>query len=779
MYSLQKLEFEKVLKLVSEYTFSSYGKEEICALFPLEDPESELKKVEQMIDLFRTYGEPPVGGISDIRSEWARLKEGVVIEPGELKRIAVCFDSVTRLKDFFSGKAKQFSFLFVFETRFCSMEEYVKFAFRAIEDDDTVSSKASPKLSQIRQDLKKALRDARSHLDKLMASTLKDVIQDNDILTREGRYVIPVKSANRHKVNGIIHSSSGSGATYYMEPETLVPLNDEVRNLLSQEAEEVNRILRELCQILLRHAGKIEEMIKALMEWDSIWARAKFALDQNAVIPIVSENTDFELRNARHPLIGKQCIPLTLSMAGTLQGIVITGPNTGGKTVSLKTTGLTHAMGLSGIPVCAEAGTKIGRFKHIMVDIGDEQSIEQSLSTFSSHMKNIIAISKVADQYSLVLLDELGAGTDPVEGAAIALGILDVLLERGVKILVSSHMTPLKLYAYEKKELENASVMFNIDDLRPTFQLIVGLAGSSNALIISQRLGLEQSIVDRAKSFMDQDIQHIDEVLNLLHQQKLEMEAEHIQIRKLREKLERQQASLEKQLEEIKQKKYGVFLKEIQSMEEELKDIQRFTQTRVAQFKKDEQKTGDEFRAFNRELQVDLPTQLNLLKTRWESAFKEERREDELQSLSSGDFVVLKDSKLILRVVEAKTKTVIVEKDNKKIEIPKDFLSHKAKAPSDETRKAPDHDPAYAEGFQSDRIDIRGKTVEEGLLIVDDFIGFLLVKNRKSGQIIHGKGTGKLADGLWRKFASDRRIQSYRIGKPEEGGTGVTIIVLY
>ncbi len=778
MYSLQKLEFEKVLRLIAQYTFSSYGKEAVLSFHPIERPELELAKVSQLIDLFRRYGEPPVGGIADIRTEWARVSNGEILEPGELKRIAVNFDSVARLKRFFEGKSIEFSFLNPFLSRFHALEDYVAYAFRAIEDDDTISNRASPRLNQIRQDLKRAMRDVRGHLDKLMSGSLKDIVQDNDLLTRDGRFVIPIKAANRHRVSGIVHSSSGSGATYYMEPETLVPLNDTVRNLYSQEREEINRILRELCQMLLQRAQEIEETLSALVEWDSLWARARFARDQDGIIPEISSDCSFALKEAKHPLIGKQCVPLTLALSDTLQGIVITGPNTGGKTVSLKTVGLCHLMGLSGIPVCAQLHTRLGRFEHILVDIGDEQSIEQSLSTFSSHMKNIIAISETAGPDSLILLDELGAGTDPVEGSAIALGILDVFLERGAKILVSSHMTPLKLYAYQKKELENASVIFNIDDLRPTFQLVVGLAGSSNALIISERLGLGNDIVERARNFLDKDVQRIDEVLNLLHRQKIEMEEQSVRIRKVRETVEQQQLSLEKQLEEIKQKKYGAFLKEIQAMEEELREIRRYTHTKVAEFRKKQQPPSRDVESFNREVQVDITQKLGELRKNWEGSFKQESREAEIESLKAGDCILLKESQLVLQVVAVKASTIVVEKDGKTLEIPKGFIAQKTEPPVRQDNKERVEESPYREDFIGDRIDIRGKTVEEGINEVEEFIAFLLMKNRKSGYVIHGKGTGKLAEGLWQKFAKDRRIQTYRIGKPEEGGTGVTVITV-
>ena len=780
MYSLRKLEFDKVLALIADLTFSSYGKDAVLSLQPIEHPQLELSKVSQLIDLFRAYGEPPVGGISDIRREWAKVLVGKILEPGELKRIAVNFDSVARLKRFLDEKSHEYTFLTPFISRLHTLETFVKFAFLAIEDDESISNRASPRLNQIRVDLRRAMRDVRGLLDKLMTGVLKEVVQDTDLLTRDGRYVIPIKASNRHQVAGIVHSSSGSGATYYMEPEALVPMNDAVRNLQSQEREEINRILREMCQMLFQSAREIAETIDALVEWDSLWARARFAIEQDGTIPEISPDGSFSLREAKHPLIGKACVPLSLSLSDELQGIVITGPNTGGKTVSLKTVGLCHLMGLSGIPVCAAMGTRLGRFAHVLVDIGDEQSIEQSLSTFSSHMKNIISISEYAGPDALILLDELGAGTDPVEGSAIALGILDVFLERGAKVLVSSHMTPLKLYAYQRKELENASVIFDIDDLRPTFQLVVGLAGSSNALIISERLGLNPTVVDRARSFLDRDVHRIDEVLNLLHRQKIEMEEQNSRVRHLRETLERQQQSLEKQLEEIKQKKYGAFLKEIEAMEEELRQIRRYTQTKVAEFRKEKPPAGADIESFNREVQGDITQQLKDLKKNWERSFKQESREAEIDSLKPGDSILLKDSKLVLRVVEVKGSTLLVEKDGKKLEIPKGFVGQKTEPPALQPGKEWIHESASAfrEDFVGDRLDIRGKTVEEGIDEVEAFISFLLMKNRKSGCVIHGKGTGKLADGLWQRFAKDRRIQSYRIGKPEEGGTGVTIITL-
>lgn len=778
MYSFQKLEFDKILKIITEYTFSNYGKQEILNLKPFPEPGLELSKVSQLMELFLQVGEPPVGGISDIRNDWQKAKEGRILEPAELKKIAINFDAVRRLKDFFLERKDSYVFLTDFLPRLHTLDDFVKFAFRAIEDDDTISSKASEKLGRIRNDLKKAYQEAKSKLDKLIGGPLKDVLQDTTILTRDGRFVVPVKSSNRNRISGIIHSSSGSGATYYMEPESLIAFNDDIRNLLSQEQEEINRILRYLCQMLIMQEDKIEVTLLALIEWDSLWARAKFALANQATIPEITEDFSFQLIEAKHPLIGKHCVPLNLSLSDTRRGIVITGPNTGGKTVALKTVGLTHLMALSGIPVCVGQGSKVGFFEHILVDIGDEQSIEQSLSTFSSHMKNIISISELINPRSLILLDELGAGTDPVEGSAIALGILDTFLDAGAKIIVSTHMTPLKIYAYGKKELENASVIFNIEDLKPTFQLVVGLAGSSNAIVISERLGLQKTIVDRARSFMDIDVQKIDDVLNTLHQKKIEMEKDTLEIKSIKRQLEIQQSQLGKYLEEVKQKKYGPFMQQIQGMEEDLKELQRYLQTKIAEFRKDNSKTPQDFEETNKELQMDVTENLQKLKEKWGNAFRDEKKETELQSIQTGDFILLKDSKLVLKVTEVKQKTVVVEKDSKKVEIPKEFIEKKVASPDSTKNPEKIQESGYQEDYIGDTVDIRGKTVEEGMMIADGLIDFLLMKNRKEGFIIHGKGTGKLRDGLWQKFAKDKRIQAFRIGKPGEGGAGVTVLTI-
>lgn len=779
VFDFEKLEFEKLIEIVKKYCFSEFGKEKVSLLVPLENPERELIKVQELMDLFIQFGEPPVGGIYKINDYILKANSGEILDPEILLIINSTFQGIKKLKEWFLQNCINFKNLFEIVS---VMEEQEKIIFeisKSIEPEGIVSDKASSKLRQIRTDIKRAYSKLKNTLNSLLGGSLKEHIQQQTFILRGGRYLIPIKSSSRSAVKGIIHSSSGSGATYYMETEEMILENDKLRTLESEEIEEVNRILRNISSMIVKNSFKIEETLELISIFDSLWARAKFALKFDAIIPDISESAEFELYNAKHPLIGKNCVPITVRIGNGVKGIIITGPNTGGKTVTLKTVGLNHIMALSGIPIMADKGSKIGNYNNILADIGDEQSIEQSLSTFSGHLKNIRRIVDISDSNSLILLDELGAGTDPVEGAALGLGLIETLLLKGSRMIVTSHLSPLKLFAYTEESLENASVQFDLETLTPTFHLIVGVAGSSNAFKIAQRLGLQEEVLERSGKFLNKEFQNIEEVINNLQNEKIQINEELHKAKEIREELEKKEIRLSDSLDKVKKKKYEDFLEDYSFIENWIKEIKKEIEGLVGNMRKSKEKSLKENEDLNRKISSLYSKKVKELEKTLELSNPFiENEEETAEDIFLGDYVKMKGSDFSLKVLEIKRDMYIVEKDGIKIELKKDKIE---KTDIPEKKELSEQVYFYEKknyGFYGNEIDLRGKNVEDSIQEIEKFIESLIMNNLSSGSIIHGKGTGKLAEGIWAKLSKDPRIKAFNIGKPQEGGTGVTIIHL-
>src|SRR6056297_604247 len=574
-FSQTKLEFQKVLNKLKEYAFSNYGRTEALNLKPVENPLEELKKTREMLHLMFQEGEPPVGGIFDVRDEIEKVRNGDVLEPLDLLKIKNTVLGIQTLIDWFDKLEEPYPLIKFIIDGLSGFAAFTKKVDNAINQMGEIKDSASSKLKEIRVEKRRILNNLKNKLDAYVSSGFSNNLQQSSYFLRDGRYVLPIKNTSRSSIKGIIHSTSSSGATYYMEPEALVELNDKSKEIHDKEREEINRILRELSMYILNNIETFDSNNLNLVEFDLLWTKAKYALKKEGVVPELSETADFTLLNVRHPLIGEVCVPITVSLGNEKRGIVITGPNTGGKTVTLKTIGLSHLMGLCGIPILADKGSKIGFFDHIMADIGDEQSIEQSLSTFSGHLKNITQIVKHANEKTLVLLDELGAGTDPVEGAALALGLLEVLLEKKAMIIVTSHLSPLKLYCFGKKELINASVSFDVETLSPTYNLRVGLAGSSNAFEIAKRLGVPDEVLQSDDKFKTKEYANVDEILNTLHDEKKVLEEEKSKVTQLRKNLESQESLMQEKLEKLRKKKIEGFMADIDELDDFLTELKK------------------------------------------------------------------------------------------------------------------------------------------------------------------------------------------------------------
>jgi len=787
-FSQTKLEFQKVLNILKEYAFSNYGRTEVLRLSPVEDPGEALKKTREMQHLMFQEGEPPVGGIFDVREEVEKVRIGDVLEPLELIKLKNTFLGIQALISWFEKLEEPYPLIRFLVDSLSGFPAFTKKVEQAIDEQGEVKDSASTRLREIRTEKRRILNSLKNKLDSYLSSNFANNLQQSSYFLRDGRYVLPIKNTSRSSIRGIIHSTSTSGATYYMEPEALVELNDQSKEIHDREREEINRILRELSMFILNNINTFDHNNDNLVIFDLLWAKAKYANKNNGVVPELSETAEFTLLNVRHPLIGEQCVPLTVSLGNGKRGIVITGPNTGGKTVTLKTIGLSHLMGLCGIPILADRGSKIGCFRYIMADIGDEQSIEQSLSTFSGHLKNITQIVKLADERTLVLLDELGAGTDPVEGAALALGLLEVLLEKKAMIVVTSHLSPLKLYCFGRKELINASVSFDVETLSPTYHLRVGLAGSSNAFEIAKRLGVPDEVLESAEKFKTKEYANVDEILNALHDEKRVLEAEKSKASQLRKNLQDQESLMQEKLEKLRKKKIQGFMEDIDELDDVLTELKKEAEQAVSKVKKSKEASLDEIKQVNKKLELMKKEKLEDLKSKLAQADKTGKtvKYDKIQT---GDWVKIKGTQVALEIIDKRDGKVIVQNGPLKVEVaPGNLIPAQRDEIPDQEREdkyafytivnSQVSRQSQSKGFYSQRLDIRGNTVEEGIEKLNAFLEQMMVKNQKIAYIVHGKGTGRLAEGIWDYLNNDSRIQSFRIGKPQEGGTGVTVIDL-
>lgn len=785
-FSKTKLEFVKVLERLSDYSFSKYGRTECLNIQPLENPAQELKKTREMIHLIYQEGEPPVGGIFDIRAEVEKVRRGDVLEPLELLKVKNTLMGVQTLLEWFEALEEEYSLIEAVMTSLSGFPALTNKVEKTVDDLGEIKDGASPRLKEIRIEKKRLMNSLKNKLDSYISSSFSNNLQQPSYFLRDGRFVLPIKNTSRSRVRGIIHSTSSSGGTYYMEPEALVSLNDQSKAIHDRETEEINRILRELSMYILSNIEGFDHNNQNLVEFDLLWTKARYAIKNNGIVPEISKDAQFTLLNVRHPLIGGNCVPITVSLGNEKRGIVITGPNTGGKTVTLKTTGLSHLMGLCGIPILADKGSRIGHYTDIMADIGDEQSIEQSLSTFSGHLKNITEIVKNANERTLVLLDELGAGTDPVEGAALALGLLEVLLEKRAMIMVTSHLSPLKLYCYGRSELINASVSFDIETLSPTYKLRIGLAGSSNAFEIARRLGVPEEVLQSAEKFKSKEYANVDEILNTLHDEKEQLEEEKSRATQLRKKLENNQTQMQEKLDKLRKKKIEGFMEDIDELDDFLTQLKKEAETAVNKVKEGGTSTLEDVKQVNQRLDAMKSSKIKDFRKKLEKADKTTEKV-EYESIQIGDRVKIKGTEVALEVIEKRDGKLIVQNGPLKVDVQPSNLIMAGEIETDNSQKELKY--AYYDtttqaairhvssgGLNSQRLDIRGHTVQEGVEKLNTFLENMMIRSQKTGHIVHGKGTGRLAEGIWEYLNADPRISDFRIGKPREGGTGVTVI---
>ena len=776
------LELDKILEMVAEECSSQDGAQLARELEPVHtaaEAQWLLGETDAAFVAMAKYGAPSFYGMKNVTNPLRRAQAGGGLGLRELLDIGATLRTIRGLTQWW-GKSGNVTTALTPRFEVLAPNKYLEEKiFTCIVNEEEVADNASPALASIRRKIRAASQRVRDQLDKLIHSQAHQKhLQESIVTQRGGRYVVPVKAEFRGEVPGLVHDTSASGATVFVEPMSVVELNNEIRVLRSDEQDEIARILLELSGEAGSFADSIIESYHYAVELDLIFAKAQVAYKMKAVVPQVGEDGKIALHAARHPLIAKEkVVPTDITLGVEFDTLIITGPNTGGKTVALKTIGLLTLMAMCGLMIPAGEGSRVAVFRHILADIGDEQSIEQSLSTFSSHMVNIIHIFEVADNSSLILLDELGAGTDPVEGAALAEAIIQELRGRGVRLACTTHYAELKAYAIQTPGVENGSCEFDVATLRPTYRLLIGVPGKSNAFAITQRLGMDTAIVDRARELVSREGNAFEQVVGRLEEDRRKMEDE---LEALRASAAQAKANAEAS-QRLKDEAEAQAKKEIDRARQEAAQIVQKTRHRADALVGELEELR---RQKNKQLSAEQKARLRSGLKELESSSDpvHQRRDDNYvlpRPLVVGDEVLLYDIDKEATVLELpKDGTVLVQAGIIKTRVPLEnvrLLSKRQLKKKNPTRTVTKN---VSTPETSSSLDLRGQTVEEALMEVDNFLDRASRMHLSQVTIIHGKGTGALRTAVQQHLRRCSQVKSFRLGTYGEGESGVTIAEL-
>ncbi len=786
------LELDKVLEKLSKFVSSEDGKAQIALLSPESDLDTAQMLLNQTTDahmLMARFGSPSFGGLKNINNALARANAGSVLSMRELLDVAEVLRSIRALVQWRSKNEGVRCCLDVYFDALTPNKYLEDKITSAIISEDEMSDNASPTLYEIRRKIRAASSKVRDRLDKMIRSSqYQKALREAIVTMRNGRYVVPVKIEHRGEISGLVHDTSSSGATVFIEPAGVVEANNEIKVLQGKEQDEIDRILFELST----EAGSFYEGIKAsyecAVELDVIFAKAKLAYDMKAMTPTLNASGRIVLNKARHPLIDqKKVVPTDIRLGTDFDTLIITGPNTGGKTVSIKTLGLFSLMAMCGLMLPVSDRSEISVFDGVFADIGDEQSIEQSLSTFSSHMTNIVRIIDRADEHSLVLIDELGAGTDPVEGAALATAILERIHEKGAKLAATTHYAELKVYALETPGVENGCCEFDVASLKPTYRLLTGVPGRSNAFAISARLGIESGIIERAKQLVSNDNASFEGVIETLEKSRQDFEQRRDEAEQIRLEAAKAKAEAQKYKDSIEQLRRNELEKAKQQAERIVEQAKRSAYALVdelEQLKKESAKAKDKTEAARRAKQL-LKKSLGEFDDITNPVTGGIENDDSYvipSTLKIGDEVILADigKSATVTALEDKKGEVEVLAGIIKMRTPKENLrlskNHKQEKKQIAPRKT-QHEFKVA-GAEKTECDLRGMNVEEGIMELERHLDHCMRLGLNEISVIHGKGTGVLRRGIQDYLRKCKYVKSFRLGTFGEGESGVTIVTL-
>lgn len=782
--NLKAIELDKILNILAEETSFEDSKKSALELRPVNDLYTVNKLLNQTDDAYMLsgrFGSPSFGGITNVVNSLKRAEAGGCLAMGELLKIAETLRVIRGLKQWRDKSAGIETVLDNFFNLLVPNKFLEEKIFTSIISEEEMSDNASPTLSAIRRKIKQTSTKARETLDKIVRSqTYQKYLQDAIVTIRDGRYVIPVKAECRGEIPGLVHDTSSSGATVFVEPMGAVEANNAVKVLKSKEENEIERILYDISATAGGFAQDIINSYYTVVELDVIFSKASLAYKMKASLPVMNDNGIINLNKARHPLINKdKVVPISVYLGENFKSLVITGPNTGGKTVTLKTIGLLTAMAMCGFMIPASDESKLSVFDKILVDIGDEQSIEQSLSTFSSHMTNVIRILGVADEKSLVLIDELGAGTDPVEGAGLAIAILEQLRIQGSKIVSTTHYAELKEYALQSEFVENACCEFDVATLRPTYKLLIGVPGRSNAFAISERLGMDKVLVDKARKLVSDENRKFEDVVQTLENQRQTLDEKIKYAESVTRKAQSDREKAQREIEQLKKQaemELARARQEAQRISSETRASATVLMDELNDLKKHKELTAEE----KAKLRASIRTM--------------EEKADPIQQNNSGDYrlprklkkgddvLIFDIDKKAVVLEEPKGDTVLVQAgiiktkvniDNLRlIEDKKQKKQNKQQHSMKRTIRSNSNIKAVTE------IDLRGMTATEAIMTLDMSLDSAALSGIHQVTIIHGKGTGVLRTEVHKYLKRCKYVKSYRLGVFGEGESGVTIAEL-
>ena len=784
--ALKTLEYYKIIDMLEAFATSSIGKNKCRQLRPLDNlTEIETMQQETADALSRIYqkGSLSFSGVKDVRGSLKRLEVGSTLGIGELLAIRSLLENASRAKAY-SRRETENEHTDSLDNMFELIEPLSPLATeigRCILSEDEISDDASTGLRQVRRSMKLTNDKIHTQLSSFVSGNSRTYLQDAVVTMRNGRYCIPVKAEYKSQVPGMIHDQSSTGSTIFVEPMTIVRLNNEMRELEIQEQKEIEIILSNLSQLAAENLDAIFDDVKLLSELDFIFARAQLAKSQNATEPRFNRDRIIDIKKARHPLIDKhKVVPIDIRIGETFDLLIVTGPNTGGKTVSLKTVGLLTLMGQSGLHIPAFDNSRLSVFREVYADIGDEQSIEQSLSTFSSHMTNVVRFMETADSDSLVLFDELGAGTDPTEGAALAIAILSTLHDRGIRAMATTHYSELKVYALSTPGVENASCEFDVETLRPTYRLLIGVPGKSNAFAISQKLGLPLSIIERAKEQISQEDETFEDVLSNLEESRKTIESEREELASYKEEIKTLKEQLEAKQDKLDQRKERIIAEANEEAHRILREAKDYADQTMRIFNKagKDSMSAKELEKHRSDLRkkMDKAGKKVALKTP-----QKQKSTLRPQDLSLGDSVKVMslnvkgtvsskpDSKGMLFVQMGILRSKVHISDLQLIDEP--VITGPALS-----RTGAGKIKMNKSASVRTEINLLGKTVDEAISELDKYLDDAYLAHLSSVRIVHGKGTGALRKGVHNYLKRLKYVQDFHLAEFGEGDAGVTIV---
>ena len=778
--SMKKLELDAVLERLAASATSEEAKTRCRALQPLSDAEDIRRLLAQTTaacSMITLKGAPGFQDVREVASSLERADRGGCLTPAELLRIAGVLRCIRNVKAYFNSDSTQ-SVLDVYFQELSPNRYLEDKITNSVLSEEEIADAASSELADIRRHMRIQSAKVKESLQKIISSpSYAKYLRDPIITLRGDRYVVPVKSEYKSEIPGLIHDVSSTGSTFFIEPMSAVNANNALRELLIREKKEIERILAELSAEAASFRESICHSYEMLITLDVIFAKAKYSLRIDGMEPEIRENASIELVRARHPLIDKKTVvPVSVRLGTDFDTLIITGPNTGGKTVTLKTLGLLTLMAECGLHIPADHGSAVSVFERVLADIGDEQSIEQSLSTFSAHMKNIVQIVSECDGATLVLFDELGAGTDPAEGAALATALIEFCRQCGSRVAATTHYAELKLYAMRTDGVMNASCEFDVETLRPTYRLLIGIPGKSNAFAISKRLGLSDIIIDKARSLVNENDRNFEDVLNQLQQ----MENAKLEAERLRLETEQMKEKSEAYYDEIKREREKA-VRSARAEAQRIIDDARRTSNEVAEELKQlrkQMKDGADVQGSNAK-QAELRRKLNEAEDALTDRQKPQVRLEPTRAIKVGDTVEL------LRF-GTKAQVLSIQKDGS-YELQAGIMKITARPDEvyliEETRQQAKKiiertKREFRSAGASTELDLRGMTADEAVATLAVFLDNAMLANLSSVRIIHGKGTGVLRKAVQDELKHNRAVKRYRLGVYGEGEDGVTIAEL-